>query len=245
VIQPSPAEVDRFIIDSAMEANILPITSRCDSHCVFCSHKNNPPGITAVSIGVRSLEEITRNLAFLDSGRVITIGESATPIIEGEPLSHPAFPEIIALLRRVFPSTPLEITTNGRRLTKDVIGLLENAGGVVLNVSLNSASVRGRALLMGDTREEAEGTLAGVRRLSASSVRFSGSLVAMPNLVGWDDIRDTVAFLADNAAEAVRVVLPAFSARAGRTGAGTIFPDAKRIYEEIRDFVHALSPDLP
>jgi molybdenum cofactor biosynthesis enzyme MoaA len=234
-------ELQRFILDSAIEANILPLTSRCDRHCVFCSHKNNPPGITAVSVGVRSMEEITRTMAFLDPGHVITIGESATPIIEGEPFSHPGFREIIALVRRAFPDTPLEITTNGRFLTTDMVGFLAATGNTFLNVSLNSASGRGRGLLMGDTREESERTIAGIGSLARSAIRFSGSLVAMPNLTGWDDIRDTVAFLAENKAVAIRVIMPAFSSCARED----VFPDADRIYRELREFMRTLSAESP
>jgi len=234
----SPTEIDRFILDSAVEANILPLTSRCDCRCVFCSHKNNPPGITTVSIGVRSMRDITRTLAFLDPQRVITIGESATPIVEGEPFTHPEFGEILMLVRRVFPETPLEITTNGRALTKETVSVLEQTGNVRLNVSLNSASPRGRALLMGDTAEESGRTLAGMGLLAASTIRFAGGLVAMPNLVGWDDVRDTVMFLAEKGAAAARVVMPAFSSRADPD----VFPDPDRIYAELREFVGRLAP---
>jgi Radical SAM superfamily/PDZ domain len=235
------AEIDRLVLDSAIEANILPITSRCDSHCVFCSHKNNPPGVITVPIGVRSIEEIARTIAFLDPGRVITMGESATRMVEGEPFSHPAFKEIIALVRRVFPDTPLEITTNGRFLTEQMVGFLETMGNVFLNVSLNSASARGRKLLMGDTREGSERAVAGIGLLAGSSIRFGGSFVAMPNIVGWGDIGDTIAFLAENRAVAVRVITPAFSSRAKRD----FFPDEDRIYGELREFVGALSAESP
>lgn len=234
-------EIDHLLLDSAREGNVLPITSRCDSRCVFCSHKNNPPDVATALVGVLSLDDIKRTMGFLDPGRVITIGESATPLIEGEPFSHPAFAEIISLLRRAFSDTPLEITTNGRHLTKELVRFLETIGRVLLNISLNSVSTRGRKLLMGDTKEESERAVAGVELLARSAVRFTGSLVAMPNLTGWDDIRNTIEFLAERRAEAVRVVMPAFSALAGPD----VFPDADRIYGELREFVRSLSPELP
>lgn len=180
-------------------------------------------------------------MAFLDPGRVITIGESATPIVEGEPFLHPDFCEVLSLVRRVFPDTPLEITTNGRRLTDEIVALLEELGGIVVHVSLNSSSERGRGLLMRETPEEARRTIAGVGLLAASRVRFSGSLVAMPNLVGWDDIGETIAFLAEKGAAAVQVVVPAFSSRADPA----VFPDAELIYAEVRGFVRGLPSDIP
>lgn len=217
------------------------MTSRCDSHCVFCSHKNNPPGVRVVSTGVRPLGQIARTMAFLDAGRVITIGESATPIIEGEPLSHPAFREVLSLLRRAFPVTPVEITTNGRRLTAEAVAFLEGLGNVSLHISLNSASVRGRRLLMGDSAAEAERAIAGVRLAGGSGLRFDGSLVAMPNVTGWEDLRETVTFLAAAGARIVRVIIPAYSSRAGARS----FPDARTIGHELRRFVDSLPADLP
>ncbi|MBP2644363.1 MAG: Radical domain protein [Firmicutes bacterium] len=75
-------ETQQLIDQAAKEGNILPITSGCDSHCIFCSHKNNPPEIDVISIGVRSVEKITQTMNYLDPHKVITIGESASSIIE-------------------------------------------------------------------------------------------------------------------------------------------------------------------
>lgn len=234
-------EIDRLILDSAMEANILPITSRCDSRCIFCSHKNNPKDIEVISVGVRSMEDIKRTLAFLNPGHVITIGESATPIIEGEPFTHPQFREIISLTRRLYPDAPIEITTNGRHLTKEMIEFLESAGNIDLNISLNSASVSGRELLMGDTKKRSEQTLEGIRILAGSKISFSSSIVAMPNITGWEDIRSTIEFLAGNRTTAIRIFMPSFSSKAK----ADIFPDEDEIYGQLRDFIATLSPELP
>jgi len=233
-------EIQRLILNSAIEANILPITSRCDSRCIFCSHKNNPPGIDVLSVGVRSMEDITRTLAFLNPRQVITIGESATPIIEGEPFTHPQFKEIISLVRRAYPQTPVEITTSGKHLAKEMIEFLEAAGNISLNISLNSASVRGRKLLMGDTKKSSEQTLEGIRLLAGSGIPFSSSMVAMPNITGWGDIRDTVEFLAGNKTTSIRIFMPASSSKARPD----IFPDGEEIYSELKGFIESLSPDL-
>ena len=232
------AELERLVRESAREANILPLTSRCDVRCVFCSHKNNPPEVRTISAGVRSMEDVARTLPYLDPGRVITIGESATLIVEGEPLAYPRFKEVISQVRRAFPGTPLEITTNGRRLTDDMVRLLESLGRVSLNVSLNSVSARGRELLMGETRAECGWAVEGVRRLASSSLRFGGSLVAMPHVTGWDDIRDTVAFLATHGAAVVTVVMPAFSSRA----TSDVLPEAD-LHGRLREFADSVAAE--
>jgi wyosine [tRNA(Phe)-imidazoG37] synthetase (radical SAM superfamily) len=238
--QCSPDEIKRLIINSASEGNILPITSRCDSHCIFCSHHNNPPEINVISIGVLTLEEISETISFLNPDQVITIGESASTIIEGEPFTHPKFREIIVEVRRHFPFTPVDITTNGRYLSREMIHFLEIMGNISLFVSLNSASVRGRALLMGDSEQQSERTLEGIKLLADSKISFSGSMVAMPNITGWDDLRDTVKFLAEHKATAVRIFMPGFSSKA-KPG---VFPDEDRIYAELRGFIDLFSPDL-
>ena len=237
----NPDEIQRLILNSAIEANILPITSRCDSRCIFCSHKNNPKDIDVISVGVRSMEEITRTLAFLNPHNVITIGESATQIIEGEPFSHPQLTGIISLTRRVYPETPIEITTNGRHLTKEMVEFLKATGNIKLNISLNSASVRGRKLLMGDTKKQSDQTLEGIKLLADFDMPFSSSMVAMPNITGWEDIRDTIEFLAANKSTAIRVFMPSSSSRAKPD----IFPDEDKIYVQLREFISTLSPELP
>jgi hypothetical protein len=186
------------------------------------------------------MEEITRTMAFLNPRHVITIGESATPIIEGEPFTHPQFKEIISLTRRAYPETPIEITTSGKHLTQEMVGFLEAARNISLCISLNSASVHGRKLLMGDTKKQSEQTLAGIGLLAKSNIHFSGSMVAMPNITGWDDLRNTVGFLAGCKATVISIFMPAFSSRA-KPG---IFPDEDKIYNQLREFIATLSTEL-
>ena len=78
----TPMHIQDLINSTAMEANILPLTSRCDSACIFCSHQNNPPQVQVLSVGERSLADILDTMQYLDPARTITIGESATNIIE-------------------------------------------------------------------------------------------------------------------------------------------------------------------
>lgn len=47
----TPMHIQDLINRTAMEANILPLTSRCDSACIFCSHQNNPPQVQVLSVG--------------------------------------------------------------------------------------------------------------------------------------------------------------------------------------------------
>jgi hypothetical protein len=62
-------------LKSIGEANILPVTSACNSRCVFCSHLQNPPRkITVYTLPPLGKEEILALADFLDPGQRIIIG---------------------------------------------------------------------------------------------------------------------------------------------------------------------------
>lgn len=234
-------EKKELIIQSAKEDNIMPIISKCDAGCIFCSHKNNPAGIQVVQIGVRPIEDIRQTLDYLDKDRVITIGESASNIIEGEPLLHPDFISIITLIRRRFPDTPIAITTNGRYLTRPVIDSLCHLKGISINLSMNSSSAKGRMKLMNDTREQALTAISSVRYMHEAGINFSASMVGMPNITGFSDIKETIMYLAQNGAESVRIFMPGFSSFVKEN----IFPDGERIHQQLKTFIQELSVEIP
>ncbi len=122
---------------------------------------------------------------------------------------HPDFLSILTGLRRRFPATPIQITTNGMALTPATISSLAGLGRVKLVVSLNSATLSGRRRLMGDNNPTA--VLRAVASLRERGIPFDGSIVAMPHLVGWDDLRQTIAFLARWGATTIRIFLPGYT----------------------------------
>lgn len=199
----------RLLLKSIAEANILPVTSACNGRCLFCSHLQNPPGLRVYSLPQLGKEEILALAEFLDPGQRIVIGESVTRINEGEPFLHPEFLGILTGLRRLFPTTSIQITTNGMALTPAAISFLASLGRVRLVVSLNSATPLGRRKLMGDNDPAA--VLRAVASLGDRGIPFDGSIVAMPHLVGWEDLRQTIAFLARWGAETIRIFLPGYT----------------------------------
>lgn len=233
-------EIRRLIDHAAAEQNILPLTSRCDARCVFCSHHNNPRDIQVISIGTRTPEEITGTMAHLRPDLPITIGESASSIIEGEPTLHPQFREVITALRSRFPHTPVELTTNGHHLTEELVRLLAELQPVTVNLSLNGGTAESRRILMGDSPEQARTAIDGVALLGRYGVPFSGSLVGMPNLTGFADMERSIRHLADHGAQTVRVFLPGFSQWARED----VFPNADAIYDQLKSFLHGLSDDI-
>jgi len=194
---------------TTIDGNILPITSKCNTRCIFCSHRFNPSGVKVYRIPPRSIVDIRNALPFIDPFRPIVIGESATRIIEGEPLTHPHLTEILKLLRASFPHTPVSLTTNGILLEQALVELLSRLGNITVNLSLNCIGAAARCRLLGDL--DARRAVSSVKLLEASGIPFNGSIVAMPHITGWDELEQTVLYLAEHGAETIRIFEPGFS----------------------------------
>lgn len=225
---------------TASRYNILPLTSTCNLSCLFCSHRQNPPGVETWRLPPLKGEEVDNLLDYLDGDRKIVIGESATRLIEGEPLTHPDFPAIIYNVRRRFPRTRLEITTNGTLLTPELIRELADLQPLEINLSLNSASPEGRRRLMGDRNPRA--ALQAPLALQQAGINYHGSLVACPWLVGWEDFRETILYLARAGARTIRVFLPGYT----RLAPPELHfpPDLRRQIEEELEQLRSLT-DVP
>lgn len=201
--------IENLILQEASDGNILPLTSACNMHCIFCSHDQNPTTVKTYRLAPRTPEQIKSTLFCINPARPIVIGESVTRIIEGEPFTHPRIEDILQLIRDTFATTTLQITTNGSLLREETIKLLRSLGKVVLNLSLNSATETGRILLMRDSQPGE--AIKNALLLQEYGVTFHGSVVAMPHVVGWQDLRDTICYLSACGAQTIRVFLPGFS----------------------------------
>ncbi|OPX90440.1 MAG: molybdenum cofactor biosynthesis protein A [Pelotomaculum sp. PtaB.Bin104] len=229
--------VESLILNGALEGNILPLTSSCNVHCIFCSHRQNPAGVQVYHIAPRSMAEVKRTLSYMDSSRPVIIGESVTRIIEGEPFTHPLIKEILQLIRITFPFTTIQLTTNGCLIDGDMADFLRKLGGVVVNLSINSATELGRAMLMGDTAPHR--SLKSAALLQGHGITYHGSIVAMPHLVGWQDLEQTINWLALYDAETIRVFLPGFSKLASPA-----LRFEPHLWEELVSFVDGLKDKL-
>lgn len=161
------------------------------------------------AIPPRTRDEIARTLEFLDGSRKIVIGESATRIIEGEPFTHPQALMVLQLVRQRFPQTLIGVTTNGTRLTDELVTALSELAPLEINLSLNSATGRGRRLLMGD--QQGGVALNAVKLLEQYGLTWHGSLLALPQVVGWADLTETVRFMSDHGAKTIRIFLPGYT----------------------------------
>ena len=189
--------------------NILPLTSRCNVRCVFCSHRQNPPGVRALAIPPLSVELVEDLLDYLDGHRKIVIGESASLIMEGEPFTHPYFWECLRLIRKRFPLTLIQLTTNGSYLDEQAVRKLAVFEPLEINLSLNIAGISERFNLMGD--RQAEISCRSPQVLAKYGVKYHGSIVAMPQITGWESLYETIKYLSENNAQTIRVFKPGFT----------------------------------
>lgn len=203
------SELQRLLVEAVREHNVLPLTGRCNLSCCFCSHRFNPPGTRAYSFGPLSAEKLSELAAFLDPERKIIIGESATLLREGEPLTHPRFMDLLKELRTRYPETMIQITTNGSLLDPQIIGEFPALQPLELIISINSISTKGRRMLMGDPKPSKIRPL--FELLAARQLDFHGSIVAMPHLIGFEDLRQTVLFLDQLNAKSIRLLIPGFT----------------------------------
>ncbi|RCX09068.1 4Fe-4S single cluster protein [Anaerobacterium chartisolvens] len=197
-----------YIINTIFRTNILPVISECNTSCIFCSHKQNPREVEVFRIPKLKLQDFYELADFISPDRKIVIGESATRLIEGEPLLHKEFEGIISMIRNRFSHTPIQITTNGILLDDGIIDSLARLGNIELNISVNSVDAAKRMLIFG---LKSENNIEQKLRLLKGRIRFSGSFVVLPEILDENDIENIIASMERNGAETVRAFLPGYT----------------------------------
>ncbi len=233
-MKPAPFNL---LLETASRDNILILTTRCSTSCIFCSHQQNPEEIEAYYVDTLSREQIDTLIEFLDGTKKIIIGESATRICEGEPFLCSGIIGILEHIRNRYPKATIQITTSGIHLDGAVITRLESIGNIELNVSLNSSSANGRRKLY--RGKEHYQAVEAVKLLKSSTLVYSGSIVAMPHLVGWEDIRETMLFLQEYGAASIRLFMPGYTRfTKGLLPPNDIRSDMENFTQEMGKLIH-------
>lgn len=205
-MKPAPYSM---LLEAASRYNILTLTTSCAAACVFCSHHQNPKEVEAYYVNNLTKEEAENLVEFLDKDSKITIGESATRICEGEPFAFDYLMDILKLIRTKYPDTPIQITTSGIYLDEAILKELQAIKNIELNISLNSSSSEGRKKLYGG--KDHMQAVAALKMLKDYYIRFNGSIVAMPHVVGWEDLEQTISYMSDCGAASIRVFVPGYT----------------------------------
>lgn len=198
-----------MLLEAASRYNILTLTTSCAAACVFCSHHQNPKEVEAYYINKLTLAEAENLVEFLDGNSKITIGESATRICEGEPFAFEYLMDILKLIRDKYPKVVIQITTSGISIDEAILKELKAIQNIELNISLNSCNEEGRKKLYGGKAHMQ--AVAAVEMLKKYDIKFNGSIVAMPHVVGWEDLEQTIAYLSEQGAATIRVFMPGYT----------------------------------
>jgi len=217
-----------YIINTVFKTNTLPIISECNTSCVFCSHKQNPEGLDVFRMPKLKLDDFDEIMEYISPGSKIIIGESATRIIEGEPLLHKDFTAILDKIRKKNTDAVIQITTNGILLDKTLINSLVELGGIELNISINCVDIAKRKKVLG---LNIKNDIRPAIMMLKDKLRFSGSCVIVPDILKWKDFEEMIKLLDDNNADIARLYLP------GYTKLSKMQVDFVKLYEEMSSFV--------
>lgn len=193
-------------INSISQFNILPVTSKCNVKCIFCSHNQNPPHIEVFRIEDLTPGKTDEIIDFLDPEKPVVIGESATRIIEGEPFCNKDLLTIISKIRNNFPSTVIQITTNGLLLDENIIKKLSSLKPLKLHLSVNIISKTLREKIM--SVKEKKDILFIFDLLNKYEIPFSGSIIALPHITGWENLSETIKILDEKGSEVIKLYWP-------------------------------------
>ncbi len=195
-----------LLLKTVQEKQVLPLTSACGLDCLFCSHKQNPPGVKTYTFGHLDLTLIKELIDYLPQQGAVTIGESATRIIEGEPLLHPHFRKVIDYIRKKFPEKEIIMTTSGNQLDYQMVQFLKKQKKIEINLSLNFCDISQRSLYMRD--HQADIVFKALGYLQEAGLVFNGSIVALLARIGEKRLRKTISLLEEYGANTVRVFAP-------------------------------------
>lgn len=222
-----------YIINTVYRTNILPVISACNTSCVFCSHKQNPQEVEVYKLDKLNLEEFKEIIEFLSPDRKIIIGESATRIIEGEPLLHKNFIEIVEMVRSKYKNSHIQVTTNGILLDENLVKRLSELGGIELNVSVNSIEDEKRMSILGLKKPD---NIKGKISLLKGKINYSASAVFDTNFMGFEDLEEMVAFLDINGAASIRLFLPGYTYLTGKN------LELEVLYNEVCAYTEKIKP---
>jgi len=192
-------EISTMLWEAIAKGNekfILPIASVCGADCVFCFNKYNPMDMDLAS-GFRDLDDIQQAIELLGGDIPIHLGGESNGVVrqEGEPLLHPKIFEILGMIRKKFPHTLVHIMTNATQLTEKFILKLLPFQPFQFQISYHSNNQHNWCKILGIRAKKFLIAQNAFPLLQKYGILCQTTIVAMPNLVGFDDIEGTISYL--------------------------------------------------
>jgi len=220
----------------------LSISAVCNVRCLFCSNRMNPFPIKQNVF--RDVESVKLQLSLVSashSGGVYMSDSLPGRISEGEAFLHSQFFDILTLVRERFLTNRLHFTTNASLLDGTFVETLAPFRPIEINVSLHSTQPKLWARIFQSTEERAHIALHSLSLLKRHHIDFTGTIVPLPRICGWDDIENTFAFLAAEGAKSILLWWPGFSEK---TPLG-LRREIECPWEEFQGFVKRMREKFP
>ncbi|MBN1461332.1 MAG: radical SAM protein, partial [Armatimonadetes bacterium] len=194
---------------ASLEANIGSISSYCNCNCEFCYEKGTRGAGIAFGRTQLSRSELETRIRHYST-------ETKTGLLPSsrfslEPFANPHCLEMLERIRAAAPGEQISLTTNGSRLTEDVVARLARLRPILVTVSMNAATPELRRLTMRDRDPEgATIALNSIPLLRRYELPFLGSYVPWPSKP-LSDLADMVRLLDRYDAVVARVCLPSWT----------------------------------
>jgi uncharacterized Fe-S cluster-containing radical SAM superfamily protein len=191
---------------------MIPISSVCNSRCLFCSNDLNPFTIHRGTF--RDIEDVKLQLSLMPNmGQMIRMSSSPGRIAEGEAFLHPEFFDILKVIRRKFPMNRIRFTTNGSMLDEAFLRALSKFRPVTIYLSIHSTRPDLWGRIFGRDPSDAETVLAALKKFDRHGIDLVGAIVTLPRICGWTDIEHTFSTFVSEGAKWVMLYQPGYSRR--------------------------------
>jgi hypothetical protein len=220
----------------------LSISAVCNARCLFCSNRMNP--FPVLKNMFRDVEDVKLQLSLGSAGYEggIYMSDSLPGrISEGEAFLHPRFFDILTLVREKFLTNRLHFTTNASLLEEPFVQKLAPFRPFEINISLHSTLPKLWARIFRRTEKQARIALESFGFLKKHHIDFTGTIVPLPRICGWEDIENTFAFLVAEGARSIILWWPGVS---DMTPA-RLKQDITCPWDELEDFVKRMQKKHP
>ncbi len=220
----------------------LSISAVCNARCLFCSNRMNPFPVRQNVF--REIEDVKLQLSLGSAnyeGGIYMSDSLPGRISEGEAFLHPRFFDILTLVREKFLTNRLHFTTNASLLDEPFVRKLASFRPMEINISLHSTQPKLWTRIFQRPQKLAHIALKSLYLLKKHHIDFTGTIVPLPRICGWDEIEQTFAFLVNGGAKSIILWWPGFSEK---TPAG-LKKEIECPWEEFEDFVKRMQDKFP
>ena len=207
---------DYFLENVAMTGPIpngqLQITSACDAKCFYCSNDQND--FETARTKFRDINEIEKILWAMphEFGGGFVLNESLPGrISEGEATVHPKFIEIVELIRRKYHHNEISITTSGSRLTPELLEKISRYRPFKVTLSIPSVNEKYWNEIYKLKPINYQNAMNSISIMKRLGINIGVHMVPMPSYVGYDDIENTIKFIAQNGLKHIIVFAPGYT----------------------------------